>query len=572
MDKDKLRRIALGETPAKLVLKNARIINVFSGTIETADIAIEDDIIAAIGNYSGSKEVDLCYSYVAPGFMDGHVHIESSMMTPGHFARLVMPFGTTTVIADPHEIANVCGLTGIKYMIDSAQNVPLDVKIMIPSCVPSTPFETSGASILSADIEKIKDNPAILGLGEMMDYPGVIHGDREVYRKIATVGMMPIDGHAPRLTGKELNAYILAGMETDHEATTALELEEKVKRGMYVHLREGSQTKNVRDLIGGITHQNHSRLLFCTDDKQPEDIINQGHINANINLAIAEGVDPIDAIKMATINIAQCYRLRHIGAIAPGYYADLVVFDDLHAIRPHMVFKNGVIVAKDGVALFQLSPESTHALGHTVRFNPDALDFRIRVASKHVYAIELEKNNVTTKKTPVTIQTQSGYYVHDPASDILKLAVVERHQSSGRVGLGFVKGYGLKKAAIAMTIAHDSHNLIIIGDNDDDMRLSARRIKEIGGGIVLAHDGHVLHQLPLEVGGLMTSTKVESLILQLDHMKKMARKLGVNEAIDDPLLQLAFLSLPVIPSLKLTDHGLFDVDLFRVIPLEVEVK
>ncbi|MDD3957505.1 MAG: adenine deaminase [Candidatus Izemoplasmatales bacterium] len=572
MDKDKLRRIALGETSAKLVLKNARIINVFSGTIETADIAIEDGIIAGIGSYEGIKEIDVCFSYVAPGFMDGHVHIESSMMTPGHFARLVMPFGTTTVIADPHEIANVCGLSGIQYMIDSAQHVPLDVKIMIPSCVPSTPFETAGAKILSSDIEKIKDDPAILGLGEMMDYPGVIHGDREVYRKIASVGMMPIDGHAPRLTDKELNAYVLAGMETDHEATTASELEEKVKRGMYVHLREGSQTKNVRDLLGGITHENHSRLLFCTDDKQPEDIISHGHISANINLAIAEGIDPIDAIKMATINIAQCYRLRHIGAIAPGYHADLVVFDDLHQIHPHLVFKNGVIVAKDGVALFQPPPESTHPLGQSVRFNPEAIDFRIRVTSNHVYAIELEKNNVTTKKTPIMIRTQSGYYIQDPASDILKLAVVERHQSSGRVGLGFVKGYGLKKGAIAMTIAHDSHNLIIIGDNDDDMRLSAKRIKEIGGGIVLAHDGHVLHQLPLEVGGLMTSTKVESLIFQLDHMKKMARKLGVNEAIDDPLLQLAFLSLPVIPSLKLTDHGLFDVDQFRIIPLEVEAK
>jgi adenine deaminase len=248
------------------------------------------------------------------------------------------------------------------------------------------------------------------------------------------------------------------------------------------------------------------------------------------------------------------------------------VFDDLHQIHPHLVFKNGVIVAKDGVALFQPPPESTHPLGQSVRFNPEAIDFRIRVTSNHVYAIELEKNNVTTKKTPIMIRTQSGYYIQDPASDILKLAVVERHQSSGRVGLGFVKGYGLKKGAIAMTIAHDSHNLIIIGDNDDDMRLSAKRIKEIGGGIVLAHDGHVLHQLPLEVGGLMTSTKVESLIFQLDHMKKMARKLGVNEAIDDPLLQLAFLSLPVIPSLKLTDHGLFDVDQFRIIPLEVEAK
>lgn len=569
MANDKLRKVALGLEPASLVLKNARIVNVFNGEIEDGDIAIEDGIIAGIGDYDGIRETDLCYRYVAPGFIDGHVHIESSMLVPAEFAKIVMPWGTTTVIADPHEIANVCGLDGVKFMINSAKTVPLEVLIMMPSCVPTTTFETAGAVITSEEIMALKNEPDILGLGEMMNYPGVIDGDADVYRKLQAMADRPIDGHAPGVSGKKLTAYRLAGIVTDHESTTPAELEEKVRLGMYVHLREGSATLNVKTLLPCVTKDNCSRLLFCTDDKHPEDIRSEGHISFNINLALDHGMTPVDAIRMATLNIANCYNLRHHGAIAPGYLADLVVFDNLRRIDPVSVYKRGVLVAKDKEPLFNAPKLNDRKVLSTIMFHPDDIDLRLPLKSGKVYCIGLDRDNVTTKKLVEQVNVKNGYYVQDNSLDILKLAVIERHHYSGRVGIALVKGYGLQGGAIALSIAHDSHNLIVIGDSDDDMLMAAKTVKGINGGIVLVKNHQVFDYLRLEVAGLMTSQDYRHVEMKLARLKKEIRAMGVDSQVDDPFLSLAFLSLSVIPDLKCTDYGLFDVNSFSLIPMEV---
>lgn len=568
MDKEKLRQVALGIRKAALVIKNCKLVNVFSGTVDSGDIAIEDEIICGVGSYQGIKEIDMCFSYVAPGFIDGHVHIESSMLTPSQFAKIVIPFGTTTVIADPHEIANVCGFSGIRFLLESARTVPLEVMIMIPSCVPATKFETSGESLNAEEIGALKNEESIIGLGEMMNYPGVISGDFETYKKINVMEDRLIDGHAPSVSGKELNAYVLAGIKTDHESSTREELEEKVKAGMYVHLREGSATRNVATLVQGITKDNLSRLMFCTDDKHPADILREGHISYNINLAIKAGIAPVDAIKMATINIANCYNLKRLGAIAPGYQADLVVFDKLDDIRPKTVFKRGRLVFDHNATLFESRKLNDKSVLNTVCFHPEKLDFRLRVKSNPVHVIGLVKNNVTTHDLIENVPIENGFYVNDPDRDILKLAVVERHHYTGNIGKGLVKGYGLKNGAVAMTIAHDSHNLVIISDNDQDMEIAARKIKEIQGGIVLVANHEVYDYLQLEVAGIVTEHDFHLVEEKLARMETKARKMGVHEDIDDPFLTLAFLSLPVIPSLKVTDLGLFDVDRFEIIPLE----
>jgi adenine deaminase len=563
-------KVARGDKKADLVLKNCQIINVFNGKIEKGDIAISDGIIMGIGEYKGEVEFDVKGKYVAPGFIDGHVHIESSMLTPPQFAKIVMPKGTTTVVADPHEIANVSGIEGIKYMLESSKSVPLDVFVMIPSCVPATNFETSGHIITADDIDSIKDFKGILGLGEVMNYPGVIYGDKEVHKKISVMEHYVKDGHAPNTFGHELNAYVVAGIKTDHECTTVEELNEKVKRGMYIHLREGSATRNVTVLSKGVTVENSRRLLFCTDDKHPDHIKKEGHINYNIKLAIKNGVDPITAIQMATINTATCYNLERIGAIAPSYYADLVVFKSLTEIDVDLVFKKGYLVAKKNRALFESKLLVNEAVMNTVNIKKEGLSFKIPLTHGKVNVIKLIENNVTTTKVIRDVKVENGFYVNEDNLDILKIAVVERHHKTGNVGLGLLEGYGLKGGAVAMTIAHDSHNLIIISDNDQDMFTALEEIDRIQGGIVLVKNGEVVDSLQLEYGGIMTNKDVKVVESKINNMDTIARNMGVNEKVDDPFLSLAFMSLPVIPELKLTDKGLFDVTVFNLISLEVE--
>ncbi len=569
MNTIKLVEIARGDSLADLVLKNCKIVNVFTSKIEEGDIAISDGIIVGIGSYHGIKEIDLKNRFVSPGFIDGHVHIESSMLTPPQFAKIIVPKGTTTIIADPHEIANVSGVEGIKYMIFSSIFGPLNVHMMIPSCVPATEYETSGAIITSKDIDRIKDSKGVLGLGEVMNYPGVIFGDKEVHKKLEVMTSFIKDGHAPSVFGKQLNAYKLSGIKTDHECTTVKELKEKVARGMYIHLREGSATRNVKVLSQGITKENSRRLLFCTDDKHPEDIRLEGHINYNIKLAIENGVDPITAIQMASINTAECYKLDNIGGIAPGYYADLVVFDSMEKIDVDEVFIKGELVAKGNRALFDPVLYTNGFVTNTIHIkDSDKISFDIKLKKNKVKVIKLIKNNVTTTKVIREVLIKNGIYQHNKDKDILKLAVVERHHQTGNVGLGFVEGYGLKNGALAMTISHDSHNFIIIGDNDKDMKIAMKEIERIQGGITLVNNSKVVDSIRLEVAGLMTNTEVKIVEKKLKFMETKAREMGLNKEVDDAFLSLAFMSLPVIPELKLTDKGLFDVNKFKLVSLE----
>ncbi len=560
--------IARGEISASLVIKNAQIINVFTKDIDYGDLAIEDGLIIGIGKYKGEVELDYSGYYLAPGFIDGHVHIESSMLTPNNYALAVMPKGTTSVIADCHEIANVCGNDGIDFMLKAAKSAPLDVFMMIPSCVPSTDFETSGATLLADDIKGYLDEENVIGLGEMMDYQGVLVGKKEVLDKIETFQNFRIDGHAPELKDQDLNAYVLAGVGTDHECSEPEELIQKVKRGMYVHLREGSQTKNVMDLLPGLNPSYYDRILLCSDDLHPNDIAKVGHIDHNINMLIKAGIRPISAISMATINIANCYNLPRRGAIAPGYIADFVLFKDLQDIDVLDVYKSGELVVHNKVPKFIPKEIAYQKVMNTVKLDLNNVDLSFTLKTNKVNIITLIKNNIITKKLVQKIILKNKQFFPEDNPDLLKLCVLERHKYTGNIGKGIVKGYGLKNAAIAMTISHDSHNLICLGDNDQDMLIAIKKIKEIGGGIVLVSKGEILDFLALEVGGLMSLEKQEYVIDRLTNLDERIRELGVNKDIEDPFMQLAFLSLAVVPDLKVTDKGLFDVHKFSIIPLE----
>jgi adenine deaminase len=554
---------------SSVVFKNTQMINVYSGEIELCDIAIQDGIIVGIGSYEGVHEIDLKGLYVAPGLIDAHVHIESSMLTPQRFAQLIIPKGTTTIIADPHEIANVSGVKGIEYMLDSSNQIPLTVYVMVPSSVPAKASEHSGASITVSDIEHLKHHPRVLGLGEVMDYPSVIRGDVETHQKIKVMKDLIIDGHAPDVMGKDLNAYIVSGIKTDHECTQKESLIERVRRGMYVHLREGSATRNTVELLKAVTKENVSRLMFCTDDKHPLDILNEGHINYNVNLAIKHGIPVIDAIRMATLNPATCYHLDDIGGIAPGKRADLIVFRSLHQIDPIMVIKNGLLVAENGHALFDAKPLHHASVMNTVRLDLSTISLDLPVKSNPVRVIKLVKHNITTEQKNANVKIEHGKFVYSAEDDILKIASIERHHMTGLVGLGLVHGFGIKSCAIAMTIAHDSHNIVVIGSNDHDMMLAVQRIHELQGGIVISSNGKVISELGLEVGGLMTSHDAAYVAQRIQTMKDQLIQKGLNPEIDDPFITLSFLCLPVIPKLKLTVDGLYDVDHMNWVDIEI---
>jgi len=568
MNTIQLVKVARGDKKADLVLKNCTIINVFNHRIEHGDIAITGGIIAGIGKYAGRKEIDIGGGFVCPGFIDGHVHIESSMLTPPQFAKSVIPKGTTTVIADPHEIANVCGVQGIEFMLDSSENLPLDVFIMLPSCVPSTEYENAGAVLSAEDLAPLMSRERVLGLGEMMNYPGVIGGNKKVHDKLDIANGRRIDGHAPGISGKELNAYIASGIQTDHESTKVEEMAEKISKGMYAIIREGSATRNLDALIKGVNKENLRRVLFCTDDKHPKNIKNEGHINYNVKEAIGHGVDPVDAIIMATLNTAECYGLKDRGALAPGYIADLLVLDNLRDISVLQVYKNGKLVAENDEAKFGARAVADKRVLDTVVLNDNMeIDFSMRLKSDVVKVIQLVKNNVITKKVIRKVDTEEGYYQNNPKLDILKLAVIERHKKTGNIGLGLVEGYGLKNGAVALTIAHDSHNIIVIGDNDRDMKKAIKELQKCEGGITICRGGKVLDSLILEVAGLMTDSAIDDVEEKIDEMTGIAESMGVNKGLD-PFMTLSFLALPVIPALKLTDRGLFDVDNFGFVGIE----
>lgn len=554
--------MAAGRELPDLVLKNARIVNVFSEEIVNGDIAIHGGRIVGIGVYKGRRELDLEGAFVAPGLIDGHVHIESAMVTPGQFAKAIMPHGTTTIIADPHEIANVCGLDGVQYMLDQSAAIPLEVYLMMPSCVPATPFENAGAALKAEDIAPMLQNSRILGLGELMDYPGVINARADILDKIAVGAGKLIDGHGPAMTGKSLNAYVAAGIHTEHECTTEEEMLERLRLGMYIQIREGSAARNLEALIKRVTPQNLRRVLFCTDDRHPGDILSEGHIDNNVRTAIRKGMPPLAAIRIATLNAAECYRLYDQGAIAPGYQADLIVFDSLESFTINQVFKKGKLVAQQGRALFEVTELDSDHVRQTVQLHtmaPEQLQLNLEADIANV--IRLLPHSLVTERVVRKVEVENGAFVHNEKLDILKLAVIERHRATGNIGLGLIENFRLKKGALASTVAHDSHNLIVVGTNDADMLLAIAEIERMGGGLVIACDGAVAKSLPLPIAGLMSDKPLAELDIELKDLLETAYAMGVNADMD-PFMTLAFLALPVIPDIKLTDMGLFDVTKF----------
>ena len=564
---------AMNRQKADLVIKNVDIVDVFNNSIVKGDIAIVDGFIAGIGNYEGKATFDGKGMYACPGFIDSHVHIESSMATPLQFAKSVVPRGTTSIIADPHEIANVQGLEGIEYILSEGEKISfLDIYVMLPSCVPATPFEDSGAVLQASDLEKLKEREGVLGLGEMMNFPGTINTDKDVLDKLSLFKGQNIDGHAPLLKDKALDAYVAAGVKTDHECTNVEEMTEKISLGMYVLIREGSAARNCSVLVKGITKDNNRRVMFCTDDRHPEDILNDGHIDNNVNIAIREGIDPIEAIKIASLNACECYGLRDKGAIAPGYIADILLFDSLNYIKADVVFKRGRLVAKNGeMAISKDSqPGDKASVKSSVNFKEFKKDrFKIFLEGNRVRVIELLENTLLTNMLELEVsKDENNNFV--ASDDLLKVAVVERHNALDKIGLGVVKGYGLKNGAIATSVSHDSHNIIVVGDDDDDMYLAVNRIQEINGGIVLVKDGKVIGELPLPIGGLMSDLSLKEIDNHLRELNKLAyRELKINRSLD-PFISLSFLALPVIPNIKITDQGLFDVMRNTFVDLEIK--
>lgn len=559
--REELIQTALGNRTPELVLKNARIVNVFTGEILPGDIAISCGMIAGIGTYDNGQQVtDLQGRYVAPGFIDAHVHVESSMVVPAVYCMEAVKWGTTTLITDPHEIANVSGVDGIRFMLDSAADAPVNYFVQIPSCVPATPFEHAGATILAHDMEPFLDDLRISGLGEMMNYPGVASCDESVMEKLHLFSKGVIDGHAPGLSGRDLQAYAAAGIETDHESTTYEEAREKLRAGMAVLVREGSACHNLRSILDGVLRDglDTRRMAFCTDDKHLSDVCREGTIRHCIRLAISAGMKPIEAIQIATINAARIYRLRDIGAVAPGYRADLAVLDDLEEVTVHAVYKDGGLVSSNDMDVSGSSPIASRIL-HSVHTAPLPEGGFPLPDSGMLPVINLVRGQVTTKKSEIPAEQAPGLIV---AGRLRKLAVIERHHATGNTGVGLIAGYGLAHGAIATTVAHDSHNMIVAGDNDLDMLLAVRELERVNGGYTLVINGQVMGTLPLPVAGLMSTLSAEEFIPALDDLLERAHCAGIAEGID-PFLTLSFVALPVIPEIRLTDMGMFDVTRFQ---------
>lgn len=566
---------ATGSKKAELVLKNAQIVNVFTQSVETGDIAIEGGYIVGIGNYEGITEKDLGGAYVCPGFLDGHIHIESSMTSPGEFERAVVPHGTIAVITDPHEIANVAGTAGIRFMMQSAQKLDLDVYFMLPSCVPATDLDESGAELLARDLEPFYADEKVLGLAEMMNAFGVTHGDKGCFEKLVQARSLKkaIDGHAPALSGKELNAYVTAGIRSDHECSDFEEAKEKFARGQWIMIRQGTAAKNLKALMGMFEDPYYQRCLLVTDDKHPGDLIRIGHIDAIIREAVSMGADPIRAIRMGTLNAAAYFGLHDMGAVAPGYKADLAVFDDLRTLNVKQVYKGGKLVAENGKILHQKEKNTDwsteikervfHSF-HRVPITVEELQLK-ETTGTHQRVIDMVAHELITKERIEEWKELPGVAPGvDISRDIVKLAAIERHKNTGHVGLGFLGKYGLKKGAVATSIGHDSHNLVIAGVTDEDMVLAGNRVIENGGGLAIALEGKVLADLPLPIGGLMADEPVEVVDEKLEHMKKLSVELGISEDID-AFMTLAFISLPVIPKLRLNTYGVVDVEKHQVV-------
>lgn len=573
MNSKKLAKIiqtSEGKIPADLVIRNCKVVDPISGSIIAGDIAVTDGYILGVGAYDGKEIIDAKGSYATSGLIDSHVHIESSLCAPEAFAQIVVPFGTTSIIADPHEIANVKGVDGIRFMINSSKNVPLKCHFMIPSCVPATSFEDSGAVLDSKDVASLLKEEDILGLGEMMNSPGLLSCDEDVLEKLCAAWNMgkPIDGHAPMLDGRDLNAYRVSGVKTDHECVSVAELRDRIARGMYVLLRHGSAAQNLETLLAGVNATNARRCALCTDDKHSGDIIKNGHITHSLKIAVSKGFDVFTAIAMATINAAECYNLKDTGLIAPGYKADIVLFEDLINFKVNKVFIDGNLVAENGHALFNVENKPDKAVTHSVNIAPITIeDLKLPLKHDEAHVIRLIKYDLVTEGVTRLVGTKDGYFNYRENIDILKMVVVERHKATGKIGIGLVENYKLKGGAVATTIGHDSHNLIAIGDNDEDILLAIKELESKGGGITMIKHGKVLDTLRLKIGGIMSDMSAYEVSKKIDAMNEIAfDELHVNRDID-PFMTLSFLCLPVIPDLKLTPRGLFDVNKFKFIDI-----
>ena len=558
------------EIPAQLVLKEGRVVNVFSGEVQVRDVAIYDGVIVGLGlAYQGREEIALNGKWIIPGLIDAHLHIESSMLLPSRLAAALLPHGTTTIIADPHEIGNVMGIEGVKFMLQESASAPLDIFFMAPSCIPATHLETAGARLGASELTALKNETRILGLAEMMNFPGVLMGTPEVLEKLALFGDKIIDGHAPSLTGYDLQAYVAAGIRSDHETTDHTEGMEKLNSGMMIMVREGTSAKNLEDLLPLVTPQNARRFCFVSDDLHPLEIRQRGHMNAIIRKAVDLGLNPVTAIQMATLNPAEYFDLKDRGAVAPGFQADLVVLGDLGRFELDRVFKGGKLVAERGklIDLPYADDASVELRSMKVApFTPES--FRIPHEDRRARIIELIPGQILTRLRYVTLKSENGWVKSDIERDILKLAVVERHKGTGNIGLGLVTGFGLRAGALASSVAHDSHNLIAVGVSDQEIWRSLEEVKDMGGGMAVISHGKVLARVPLEVAGLMSRKPLKELTRQWDEVTRAAFSLGCM--IPEPFMSLSFLALPVIPELKLTDLGLVDVKKFSLVPLFVD--
>jgi adenine deaminase len=549
--------VARGETPAELLFKNAQLVNVFSGEIHDANVAVDEGRVIGFGDYDAKEIIDLGGAYLAPSLIDGHFHVESTMVTIPEFARAVVPHGTGAMVIDPHEYANVLGMDGIRYVLESSKNLPIDFFIMLPSCVPATHLETAGARFTADDLRLMIADDRIAGIAELMNYPGVFLGMESELAKIEAGRGKVIDGHAPGLRGKNLNAYALAGVRSDHESTELEEAREKLRLGLHLLVREGSTERNLEDIIALVTPENSANCSFATDDKLPGDLVHEGHIDHSIRKAIAHGVAPMTAIQMGTINTARYYRLKNHGAIAPRYWADFIVFDDLRKFQIKRVYKKGALVAENGKYLREKSPvteqpRSTMNLSYRA---PE--DFEVRANdAKKIRVIQIVPHQIVTKEVLEPPKISDGKIVSDIKRDILKLVVVERHRATGNVGVGFVRGFGLKRGALGSTVAHDAHNVVVVGVNDSDIVAAIQALEALRGGQVAIADGKIEASLPLPIAGLVSDQPLEAVIANMVELKAAAARLGC--ALDAPFMSLSFLSLSPIPALKLTDQGLVD--------------
>ena len=566
--------MAAGHEPADLLITNAKVVDVLSGIVRHDSVAMGDGVFVGFGHREARQTIDAQGAYLLPGFIDAHIHLESGMATPARFAEMVLPHGTTSVVADPHELANVCGTAALDFLLESARALPLSIFLALPSCVPATPFEDSGATLTADDLAPYMDDPLVASLGEMMNYPGVLHADAEVLKKIALTHARrkPVDGHAPGLLGNDLDAYLCTGIANTHECSTAEEFHANLIRGSRIFLRDGSAARNLPALVPLVTPANCHRCAFCCDDRHASELLGAGHMDEVLRKAVALGMDSVTAVRLCTLNAAEAEGLAGKGAVAPGFDADCVLVDDLASFTVRMTFARGRLVASDGRMLGQLADQPFEKLTDTVRLAPLQNDaFALPVPSGKARVIRLHPGSLVTEAEEHSVNCAKGLFDASLNDDLCKLAVVERHKATGKIGVGILAGYGLRKAAVATSVSHDSHNIVVCGDNDADMLAAVRHVAHMGGGIAVVSNGAVKADLPLPIAGLMTPEAPERTVSALDQIHSLLHSHGVPTKVA-PLMSLSFMALPVIPELKLTARGLFSVTDWRFVAVDAATQ